>query len=250
MNIFILKGKYVFLACIIAVIAGLTLGTGAAISVFHVNNRDIPLYSVERPDNLVSITFNCAWGNEDIDSILDTLNKYNCKSTFFIVGDWAKKYPESVKKIKANGHEIGTHSYNHRDYTKLSADELEEDIKKCDDIIYEITGEIPRLVRTPSGSYNNEVIKSVEALKKICVQWSRDSVDYNNALPEDIYKRSVEKTSNGDILLLHTGTPNTAKTLPRILDNLTSRFKPVIVSELIYDNNYYVDNTGRMFSTE
>lgn len=249
MNIFVLRGKVVFFACIIAVIAGLMLGTGAAVGVFHVKNRELPLYSVERPDNLISVTFNCAWGNEDIDSILDTLNKYNCKSTFFIVGEWGKKYPESVKKIKENGHEIGTHSYNHRDYTKISAKELEEDIKKCDDIIFDITGEVPNLVRTPSGAYNNAVVKSIESLGKICVQWSRDSVDYNNASAEDIYRRSVEKTTNGDILLMHTGTPNTATALPRVLDSLTSRFKPVTVSELMYADNYYVDNTGRMYSS-
>ena len=248
MNIFVIKGKFLILICIIAAIIGLGLGTGTAVGVFNVGKRELPLYSVERNDNKVCITFNCAWGNEDIDSILKSLNDYNCKATFFIVGEWAEKYPDSVKKIQSAGHEIGTHSYNHRDYTKITSKELTEDIQKCDDIIASITGEVPKLVRTPSGAYNNSVVKAVENLDKICVQWSRDSIDYNDASVDDIYKRSVEKMSNGDILLLHTGTKNTAAALGRSLDSIGSRFEPVTVSELMYHDNYYVDNTGRMFS--
>lgn len=243
-----IKGKFLIIICIIAAIIGLGLGTGTAVGVFNVGKRELPLYSVERNDNKVSITFNCAWGNEDIDSILKSLDDYNCKATFFIVGEWAEKYPDSVKKIQAAGHEIGTHSYNHRDYTKITSKELMEDIQKCDDIIASITGEVPKLVRTPSGAYNNSVVKAVESLDKICVQWSRDSIDYNDASVDDIYKRSIEKMSNGDILLLHTGTKNTAAALPRILDSICSRFEQVTVSELMYHDNYYVDNTGRMFS--
>ena len=248
MNIFVIKGRFLIFICIIAIIFGVGVGAGTAVGVFNTGKRDLPLYSVERNDSKVSITFNCAWGNEDIDDILKALKDKGCKATFFIVGEWAEKYPDSVKKIQADGHEIGTHSYNHRDYTKITSSELIEDIKKCDDIISAITGEVPKLVRTPSGAYNNSVVKAVESLDKICVQWSRDSIDYNNASIEDIYKRSVEKMENGDILLMHTGTPNTAAALPRVLDSICSRFEQVTVSELMYLENYYVDNTGRMFS--
>ncbi len=248
MNVFVIKGKLLFAVCIAALAVGIIFGGGSAVGVFKAGNRDLPLYSVERDDNKISLTFNCAWGNEDIDSILETLNKYNCKCTFFLVGEWAEKYPDSVRKIKENGHEIGTHSYSHRDYTKITSAELGEDIEKCDNIIKGITGEAPKLVRTPSGAYNNSVVKAVEALDKICVQWSRDSVDYNKASADDIYRRSVEKTLAGDIILMHTGTENTATALPRVLDSLLGRFELVTVSELMYTENYYVDNTGRMFS--
>ena len=67
---------------------------------FNVNGREIPIYSVERDDNKIALTFDCAWNDDDIDSILDTLDKYNCKATFFVVGDWAEKYSESLKKIR------------------------------------------------------------------------------------------------------------------------------------------------------
>jgi len=248
LNVFVIKGKFLIAVCIIAAIIGLGLGAGTAVGVFNTGKRDLPLYSVERNDSKVSITFNCAWGDEDIDSVLKSLDNYNIKATFFIVGEWAEKYPGSLKKIHSAGHEIGTHSYNHRDYTKITSKEIIEDIKKCDDIIFSVIGETPKLVRTPSGAYNNSVVKAVESLGKICVQWSVDSIDYNDASVEDIYSRSVERIANGDILLLHTGTKNTAVALPRILDNISSRFDPVTVSELMYHEDYYVDNTGRMFS--
>ena len=66
---------------------------------FNVNGREIPIYSVERCDNKIALTFDCAWNDDDIDSILDTLDKYNCKATFFVVGDWAEKYSESLRKF-------------------------------------------------------------------------------------------------------------------------------------------------------
>lgn len=68
--------------------------------------ENLPIYNVQTEENAVSLTMNCAWNADDIDSILDTLNKYNIKITFFIVGDWADKYPEAVKKINEAGQEI------------------------------------------------------------------------------------------------------------------------------------------------
>ena len=87
-------------------------------SVFNVNGREIPIYSVERADNKIALTFDCAWNDDDVDSILDTLDEYGCKATFFVTGDWAEKYGDSLEKICQRGHEIGNHSYNHADYTK------------------------------------------------------------------------------------------------------------------------------------
>ena len=132
MNFYVIKLKHIIIALLIfAVIPIIWFTTSRAVSVFNVNGREIPIYSVERCDNKIALTFDCAWNDDDIDSILDTLDKYNCKATFFVVGDWAEKYSESLKKIYDRGHEIGNHSYNHADYTKMSAEAITADLVSC-----------------------------------------------------------------------------------------------------------------------
>lgn len=245
MNVFVVKGKYfiVMLLSVFALFAGFF--SAHSISVFMSGNRNLPIYSVDRKDNNACITFNCAWNDSDIDSILSTLKSYDIKATFFIVGDWAEKYPESLKKISVAGHEIGGHSYNHKDYAKLSEAEIKEDIKKCDEAIKKVIGVSPVLYRVPSGSYNNTAISAIEASKKIAIQWSADSIDYNDASAEDIYNRSI-KLEKGGILLMHNGTKNTAVSLNRLLDTLTKRLDLVSVSELIYTDNFKIDANGCM----
>lgn len=246
MNVFIFKGKYLFLAllCLVAVLSCF-LGVKTT-SVFKSGERNIPVYSVKRDDNLASISFNCAWNDSDIDSILKTLDLYNVKATFFIVGDWAEKYPDALKKISGSGHEIGGHSYNHKDYAKLSEKEIIKDINQCDLAISSVINQTPKLYRVPSGSYNNSAISTLEDNEKIAIQWSCDSIDYNDATAQSIYDRSI-KLENGGILLMHNGTKNTAVALPRILDNLCKRFTLVPIGELIYYDNFSVDATGKMY---
>lgn len=242
MKIFTFKAKY---SVLFILVLAFSCGFFTSVPVFNAGNRNIPVYSVERPENYASITFNCAWDNHDIDKVLDTLFKYNVKATFFIVGDWAEKHPDSLAKIYDAGHEIGAHSYDHKDYAKLSTSEIKEDIKKCDGVISKVINTTPKLYRVPSGSYNNNAIETLEKCGKIPVQWSCDTIDYNDASAEDIYKRAI-KLEKGGILLMHTGTKNTAVALSRILDTLTKNFQLVPVGELLYSDDFTVDATGLM----
>ena len=248
-SIFVLKGKKLLLFLILSVCILTGLFSFDSMSVFNSGNRNLPVYSVERNDKKVALTFNCAWNDNDIDSILKTLEKYNVKCTFFIVGDWAEKFPSALTKIKEQGHEIGGHSYNHKDYAHLSSEQIKEDLQKCDEAIKNVTGEAPVLYRVPSGSYNNNAISALEKNGKIAIQWSKDSIDYNDASAEDIYNRSI-KLEKGGILLMHNGTKNTATALNRVLDNLCGRFEPVPVSELLYSDNFNLDASGRMHSLD
>ncbi len=245
-SVFVFKGKTILLFLVLTVLIVTGFFSFDTVNVFKSGNRNIPVYSVERDDNKVSLTFNCAWNDEDIDSILKTLDKYNIKATFFIVGDWAENFPDALKKIKDNNHEIGGHSYNHKDYASLSSSQIKEDLKKCDEAIKKVTGEAPVLYRVPSGSYNNNAISALEENGKIAVQWSADSIDYNDASAEDIYNRCT-KLEKGGILLMHNGTKNTSLALNRVLDNLCGRFEPVKVSELLYTQDFKIDANGRMF---
>ncbi len=246
MTFFVVRAKHLAIAAA-AVIAVpiLFFAMNKTASVFTVNGREIPIYSVERDDNKIALTFDCAWNNDDIDSILDTLDAYNCRATFFVTGDWAEKYGSSLEKIRERGHEIGNHSYNHADYTKLSREDMLSDMDKCDLAVESAAGEKPYLFRAPSGGYNDAVIKACEESGRTYIQWSVDGIDYGGADAESIYERSTSKTAAGDIILLHNGTDSTAAVLPKILETLCEKYEPVTVSELIYKDNFIIDHAGR-----
>ena len=117
----------------------------------------LPVYKVDTKENEVSLTLNCAWNASDIDSILNTLEKNNCKITFFMVGDWVKKFPEAAKKIKEAGHEIATHSNTHPHVNQLSYEENVKEIQDSVKLIKDITGADVKLYRPPYGEYNDTV---------------------------------------------------------------------------------------------
>ena len=238
--------KNSLILCLVLFIVACSIGTVPVRQAFKSGKRNLPVYNVEREDNFIALTFNCAWGDEDIDLILSTLKEKNAKATFFLVGEWAQKYPESAKKISDAGHELGGHSFNHKDYAKLSKAEVEQDALKTAEIIEVATGKEAKLVRAPSGSYNNSAIDGIEGAGFIPIQWSVDSIDYGGADKETIIMRVTEKTKPGDIILMHTGTDNTAAALPEILADLCSKYELRTVSELLYDKNCYVDNAGKM----
>ena len=248
MSFVVVKLKHlIFAALIIASLSFVAAGAMRTVSVFRVNGREVPIYSVGERGDKIAITFDCAWNDEDIDSILDTLDAYSCRATFFVVGTWAQKYPDALRKIAERGHEVGNHSYNHADYTKMSEKEITEDLDKCDAVIESVTGTKPYLMRAPSGGYNDTVVRAAENSGKAYIQWSVDAIDYGGASSQQIYDRSVKNTSSGDIILLHNGTENTARTLPKILEALECQYEFATVSELIYHENYIIDNTGKQF---
>ncbi len=173
---------YTYLISIITVVLLFTVAStiigNQTIQVSAQNEKLLPIYKVNTNENKVALTLNCAWNDSDIDQILEILNKYNIKLTFFIVGDWAEKYPESVKKIYEAGHEIGTHSNTHPHVNNLTYEQNIEEIKQGSEKIKAITNQEVTLYRTPYGEYNNTVIKAANDLKYYTIQWSLDTLDY------------------------------------------------------------------------
>lgn len=245
MKLFSIKLKYIIFFLLLGCGIVYLVCTSSSIYTFMSGNRNLPVYSVERADDRLSLTFNCAWNDNDIDEILKLLEKYKVKSTFFVVGDWAKKYPEALKKISDSGHEIAEHSYSHSDYTTLTDEQISTDLAKTATAISQVTGKSPTLMRVPSGAYNSRVISAVEKCGYTAVQWSVDSIDYAASSCEEVFTRS-SAASSGDIILMHNGTRFTAQTLPRLLDSLCSKYTLVPVSELLYTENFYLDASGKM----
>lgn len=188
---------------------------------------------------------NCAWSADDIDRILETLEKNEVKITFFIVGEWAEKYPEAVKKIYEAGHEIGTHSNTHPHVEQLSAEKNLEEIKLGVEKLQKITGEQTRLYRTPYGEYNDTVINTARENGYYTIQWNIDTLDYKGLTGDEMWGRIKEKLQKGSIILTHNGTEHTADSLDMLLKNIkTNGYQVTTVSDLIYKDNYIIDNNG------
>ena len=135
----------------------------AAVLMFYVVNypaavntsasaRQLPIYCVQRDQKLVSISFDAAWGNEDTQTLIDILDRFQVKATFFVVGDWVDKYPESVKALHDAGHEVMNHSNTHAHYPQLSAEEVVDDLNACNDKIEAVTGVRPTWSACPMAT--------------------------------------------------------------------------------------------------
>ncbi len=208
-------------------------------------NKKLPIYSVKTDERKIALTINCAWNADDIDKILDTLNKEQVKVTFFMVGDWIEKNEDSAKKIFEAGHEIGNHSYNHPHVNNLNYDENVQQIVKCSKLIEKITGKQSSLYRGPYGEYNDTVLQAAKDNNHYNIQWSIDTLDYNSLTGEQMWERIEPKLENGSIILMHNGTENTANSLEMIIEKIKQKgFEIVKVSDLIYKENFEIDNNG------
>ena len=186
---------------------------------------------------------------EDTDKLLEILKKHDDKATVFVVGDWVRANPGAVKKFYQAGHEIGNHSDTHAPFSKADRKKIKEEIENCNAEIEKITGFKPKVLRAPSGDYDNKSIEVTESLGMKMIQWDVDSLDWKKLSVDEMYNRVTEKTKNGSILLFHNGVENTPEALDKILTKLkTDGYEFVTVSELIYWDDYEIDHSGRQKS--
>lgn len=214
--------------------------------IFMVYNKKLPIYSVDTNEKKISLTFDTSWGIDYTSAILDILDKYHIKATFFIIGKWADDYPDTVKEIYRKGHEIGNHSDTHANMTLVSKEKIMMEINKTDEKIFQLTGQTTSLFRCPEGEYNDLVINTVNSLGKYSIQWDVDSIDWKEGNKQLEYERVIKKAKSGSIILFHNNAKNTPENLPRIIEKLQQegdRF--VTVSDLIYKQNYHLDGSGK-----
>ncbi len=246
------KGKKRWITAIataMVLVVGIVALTGEESVATRANAGRTPIYSVEPQDSQskpIALTFNCAWDNSDVSSVLDILKEHNITATFFLVGQWAEKYPDSVKAIAQAGHEIGNHSYSHADFATLDEKQLVEEISKCSSVIEQLTGRVPELMRVPSGSYSDTSIAVIERMGMIPIQWDTDSLDWKEVSARKIVKNITKNAQPGSIALLHCGAKNTAAALPDLIEQLQKDgYTFTTVGELIYREHYTLDHTGR-----
>lgn len=208
--------------------------------------RQLPIYCVQRDQKVVSLTFDAAWGNEDTQTLIDVLGKYNVTATFFVVGEWVDKYPESVQALSEAGHEIMNHSNDHAHFNSLSVDEIVANINACNDKIEAITGVRPTLFRPPYGEYDDHVITAVRSMGIEPIQWDVDSLDWKGISADEITQRVTSKVQSGSIVLFHNAAEHTPEALPAIIEALLQEgYSFLPVSQLILTGDYTIDHTGK-----
>jgi len=220
-----------------------TLGGGA---VSTAAERKLPIYSVEKTEKQIAISFDCAWGVEYTDKILEELDRHGVKCTFFAVEFWVEKYPEYAKKIVERGHELGTHSKTHPYMSKLTSAQVREELTSSSAVIERTVGVKPTLFRPPYGDYNNQLIEVSYELGLYPIQWDVDSLDWKNLSATELSLRVINGVKEGSIILCHNNGLHTAEALPMIFSTLQNRgYEFVPIGKLIYKTNYTVDHTGR-----
>lgn len=210
------------------------------------SDKLLPIYCVDTDEKKIAISFDAAWGDQYTEGILDILDKYEIKTTFFLVGFWVDRYPDMVKKIYERGHEIGNHSTTHPHMSKLSREEIIKELNNTGEKIFNITGKKPNLFRPPFGDYNNRLIKTAKECGYYTIQWDVDSLDWKELGVKPVVDRVTRNIGNGSIVLFHNNAKYVLEYLPLVIEKLQKEgYKIVPISELIMKDDYYIDHTGR-----
>ena len=199
---------------------------------FSYQNEDV-IYNGNRDGNKVSLMINVYWGTEYLNDMLDVLDKYNVKCTFFVGGQWVEKEPEMLKTIYEKGHEIGNHGYFHKDQEYLDYSQNYDEINVNHQLVKSTIGVEMQLFAPPSGSFNKSTIQASKDLGYSFIMWSKDTIDWRDKDANLIYTRATSNVKGGELILAHP-TEQTLKALPLILEYYKlNNLLPTTVSECL-----------------
>ncbi|WP_250673159.1 polysaccharide deacetylase family protein [Paraclostridium ghonii] len=210
----------------------------------NMSNEKIPISNVETDDRKISLTFDIASGSSNIETILDTLDKYNVKASFFLVGNWVDKNEDIVKEISSRGHDIGNHSNTHASMKQLSENDLKNELNATSSKIEAITGEKTTMYRPPFGEFDNNSLKTCEKLGYTVVNWDVDSYDWKEIGPNFVTEKVLKGVSPGSIVLFHGDINNNEQYLEKSIKELKEKYDIVPLTKLIYNEGYEVDSNG------
>ncbi|MGO4546477.1 polysaccharide deacetylase family protein [Paenibacillus sp. 2TAB23] len=198
------------------------------------------VWEVPTRDKKIALTFDDGPYPATTERILDLLKKYNAKATFFVLGNKVERYPETIKREIAEGHEVANHTFNHVYFERsVSQATMKEEILKTENALVSLTGKKSQLFRPPGGFYNERSIEMAKSLGYTTIMWSwhQDTNDWQSPGVNKIVNKVLNHARNGDIVLLHDYIPGSTQTvmaLDKILDELTKRgYVFVTVTELM-----------------
>ncbi|GAB2696063.1 polysaccharide deacetylase family sporulation protein PdaB [Paenibacillus thermoaerophilus] len=239
-HFFVFNGRRIkrILILIVAVVfaVGIVYVEKDNITVFAPNEPSA-IYSVQTDKKLIALTFDISWGNKRAGPILDVLEQKGVKNaTFFLSSPWSKSHPDIVKRIVDSGYEVGSHGHKHDNYSRYSENDIRTQIQTAHDILTELTGKAPNLIRMPNGDFDKRVLRVANDLNYKVIQWDTDSLDWKNPGVDAIINRVVKRAHPGDIVLLHASDScqQTHLALPVIIDQLRAKgYEFVTVSQLL-----------------
>lgn len=208
--------------------------------------RELPVYSVDRDDGRIAVSFDAAWGGDKTMKILDILDEYGVKATFFLVDIWTQRFPELVQEIAARGHEIGNHSTTHPKMSGLSREKIAQELETMSANAEKITGARPTLFRPPYGDYNNDVVVTARQNGYEVIQWSVDSLDWKNKGVQPLIDRATKNVKSGDIVLFHNDSQYIVEALPAVLKSYREQgLTAGPVSSVLLAGETTIDPQGR-----
>ena len=220
--------------------------SGARTAEVLARKRELPVYSVDRNDGKIAISFDAAWGGEKTIKILDILDENGVKATFFLVDIWTQRFPELVKEIAARGHEIGNHSTTHPKMSSLSRDKIAQELETMSDNVEKLIGQRPALFRPPYGDYNNDVVLTARQNGYEVVQWSVDSLDWKNKGVQPLIDRATRNVKSGDIVLFHNDSQYIVEALPAVIKSYREQgLTPGPVSSVLLPGQTTIDPQGK-----
>ncbi len=195
----------------------------------------MPIFYVETKEPAVALTFDISWGQKQVLGVLEILREKNVKSTFFLSGPWAKRYPHLVEEIAKAGHDIGSHGDAHVDLSHYSRDEVAKNIKTAHEDLLATAGRVSPYFRPPNGDYDDVVVDTARSLGYETVIWAVDSLDWKNPGVDFMLDRVLGRTFEGAIVLMHASdsSEQIQDALPLIIDGLREKgFRLMSLSEL------------------
>lgn len=190
-------------------------------------------YSGNEESNRISLMINVYWGTEYLDGMLQILDKYDVKTTFFVGGTWAVKESDMLEKIYEKGHEIGNHGYTHKDQDKLNREQNQKEILTTHNIVKDLLNIDMNLFAPPSGAYSKTTVEVASSLGYQTIMWTRDTIDWRDKDADLIYSRAVKDAKGGDLVLMHP-TEKTLEALENIIITLQEKgLKVTTVSDTL-----------------
>ncbi len=175
------------------------------------------LNSVPNNKNCIAITFDDGPSPNTLD-VLEVLDRWKVKATFFCIGSEAEKYPDIIRKIHAEGHLIGNHTFSHSNmFPVLGIQKINSDILKASEAINRVIKHKPLFFRPPFGVTNPKIGKAVKMLGLTCVGWNKRSLDTVSNNRNGILKRVTKNLKPGDVILFHDNLPSSSQILNQFL---------------------------------
>ncbi len=204
------------------------------------------IWGVDRQDKKISFTMDCGSHNRYVMEILDILDRYNVKITFFVTGKFAADNPDMVREMALRGHELGNHSWNHPDFDTIDRDQIYSELTRTNALLESISGKPVKVFRPPYGHCSSQTRTIVNALGMEAVRWTHESMDARSeASKENSLKYSTTNLTGGSIILTHTSAACTVAVLDQILEYYRDNgFQVVPVSELLLQGDTWLDENG------